>query len=114
MRCSTRVTGNDEAVIIYTSGTTSVPKGVIHLHSIVIKEFRWQAMIYARHVNRRIASPFPLFWSAGVVSVLGSTRVAGGPYVGDEVVRGGRCAGPYRARADRRVVRLSHSHSGPW
>jgi acyl-coenzyme A synthetase/AMP-(fatty) acid ligase len=98
MRCSTRVTGNDEAVIIYTSGTTSVPKGVIHLHSIVIKEFRWQAMIYARHVNRRIASPFPLFWSAGVVSVLGSTRVAG----------------PYRARADRRVVRLSHSHSGPW
>jgi acyl-CoA synthetase (AMP-forming)/AMP-acid ligase II len=84
-----RVGGNDEAVIIYTSGTTSVPKGVIHLHSTVIKQFRWQSAIYARHADTRIASPFPLFWSAGIVSVLGSTLVAGGLYVGDEVFEAG-------------------------
>ena len=84
-----RVGGNDEAVIIYTSGTTSVPKGVIHLHSTVIKQFRWQAMIYARHLDTRIASPFPLFWSAGIVSVLGSTLAVGGLYVGDEVFEPG-------------------------
>jgi fatty-acyl-CoA synthase len=84
-----RVSGNDEAVIIYTSGTTSVPKGVIHLHSTVIKHFRWQAQIYARHPDTRIASPFPLFWSAGIVSVLGSTLAAGGLYVADEVFEPG-------------------------
>lgn len=86
---SARVGGNDEAVIIYTSGTTSVPKGVIHLHSTVIKQFRWQALIYGRHLDSRVASPFPLFWSAGIVSVLGSTLAAGGLYVGDEVFDAG-------------------------
>jgi fatty-acyl-CoA synthase len=84
-----RISGNDEAVIIYTSGTTSVPKGVIHLHSTVIRQFRWQAMIYGRHLDTRIASPFPLFWSAGIVSVLGSTLAVGGLYVGDEVFEPG-------------------------
>lgn len=83
------ISGNDEAVIIYTSGTTTVPKGVIHLHSTVIKQFRWQAEIYGRHEKTRIASPFPLFWSAGLVSVLGSTLARGGLYVGDEVFEPG-------------------------
>ena len=86
---SARVSGNDETVIIYTSGTTSLPKGVIHLHSTLIKHFRWQAAIYGRHLETRIASPFPLFWSAGIVSVLGSTLAVGGLYVGDEVFDAG-------------------------
>ncbi len=84
-----RVGGDDVGLIIYTSGTTSVPKGVIHLHSTVVKQFRWQAHIYGRTPASRIASPFPLFWSAGVVSVLGSTLAAGGTYVGDEVFEPG-------------------------
>ncbi|WP_375398853.1 class I adenylate-forming enzyme family protein [uncultured Sphingomonas sp.] len=84
-----RVSGNDPAIIIYTSGTTSQPKGVIHLHSTVVKQFHWQAAIYGRHLETRIGSPFPLFWSAGIVSVLGSTLAAGGAYVGDEVFEPG-------------------------
>lgn len=84
-----RVSGNDEAVIIFTSGTTSVPKGVIHRHSTVVKQFRWQSHIYGRGLGSRIASPFPLFWSAGIVSVLGSTLAAGGTYVADEVFEPG-------------------------
>ncbi len=84
-----RVGGDDVGLIIYTSGTTSVPKGVIHLHSTVVKQFRWQAHIYGRTSASRIASPFPLFWSAGVVSVLGSTLAAGGTYVADEVFEPG-------------------------
>ena len=84
-----RVTGEDVLTLIYTSGTTSVPKGVIHLHSTVVKHFRWQAEIYGRTADSRIASPFPLFWSAGIVSVLGSTLAVGGCYVGDEVFEPG-------------------------
>ena len=84
-----RVGGNDAGVIIYTSGTTSLPKGVIHLHSTVVKHFRWQSHIYGRTSASRIASPFPLFWSAGIVSVLGSTLAVGGTYVGDEVFEPG-------------------------
>jgi len=84
-----RVGPNDEAVIIYTSGTTSLPKGVIHLHSTVIKHFYWQSAVYARHASSRVGSPFPLFWSAGIVSVLGSTLAAGGAYIADEVFEPG-------------------------
>jgi len=84
-----RVSENDEAVVIYTSGTTSEPKGVIHLQSTVVRQFYWQSIIYGRHLNSRIASPFPLFWSAGIVSVLGSTLAAGGTYIADEVFEPG-------------------------
>jgi acyl-CoA synthetase (AMP-forming)/AMP-acid ligase II len=84
-----RVSENDEAVVIYTSGTTSEPKGVIHLQSTLVRQFYWQSIIYGRHLNTRIASPFPLFWSAGIVSVLGSTLAIGGTYVADEVFEPG-------------------------
>jgi acyl-CoA synthetase (AMP-forming)/AMP-acid ligase II len=83
------VGGSDEGVIIYTSGTTSLPKGVIHLHDTLVRHFRWQSFIYARRPDTRIWSPFPLFWSAGIVSVLGSTLVVGGTWVGDEVFEPG-------------------------
>jgi acyl-CoA synthetase (AMP-forming)/AMP-acid ligase II len=76
---------SDAGVVIYTSGTTSLPKGVIHRHSTLVSQFRWQAHICGRHQGVRVGSPFPLFWSAGLVSVLGSTLAAGGTYVAQEV-----------------------------
>lgn len=86
---ATRIQPCDQAVIIYTSGTTSLPKGVIHLHSTVVSQFRWQAHIFGRRPGIRVGSPFPLFWSAGLVSVLGSTLAGGGTYVGEEVFEAG-------------------------
>jgi acyl-CoA synthetase (AMP-forming)/AMP-acid ligase II len=83
------VTGDDLGVIIYTSGTTSMPKGVVHYHSTLVAQFRWQVHIYGREPGIRVGSPFPLFWSAGLVSVLGSTLAAGGTYVGQEVFEPG-------------------------
>lgn len=85
----THVQPSDPGVIIYTSGTTSLPKGVVHRHSTVVSQFRWQAHIYGRHEGVRVGSPFPLFWSAGLVSVLGSTLAAGGTYVAQEVFEAG-------------------------
>lgn len=84
-----RVLPSDHGVIIYTSGTTSLPKGVIHYHSTLVSQFRWQAAIYGRYEGIRVGSPFPLFWSAGLVSVLGSTLAAGGTYVAQEVFEPG-------------------------
>jgi acyl-CoA synthetase (AMP-forming)/AMP-acid ligase II len=83
------VSGDDLGVVIYTSGTTSLPKGVVHHHSTLVSQFRWQVHIYGREPGIRVGSPFPLFWSAGLVSVLGSTLAAGGTYVGQEVFEAG-------------------------
>lgn len=79
------VSPNDPGLVIYTSGTTSLPKGVVHYHSTLVSQFRWQSHIYGRKPAIRVGSPFPLFWSAGFVSVLGSTLAAGGTYVAEEV-----------------------------
>lgn len=83
------VSPSDLGVVIYTSGTTSLPKGVVHYHSTLVSQFRWQAHIYGRYEGVRVGSPFPLFWSAGLVSVLGSTLAAGGTYVAQEQFEGG-------------------------
>jgi fatty-acyl-CoA synthase len=79
------VSSNDTGIVMYTSGTTSQPKGVIHYHSTVTAHFAMQAEIYGRFPGIRVASPFPLFWSAGLASVLGSTLAAGGTFVAQEV-----------------------------
>lgn len=84
-----RVSPSDLGVVIYTSGTTSIPKGVVHYHSTLVSQFRWQAEIFARKPGLRVGSPFPLFWSAGLVCVLGSTLAAGGTYVGEELFEPG-------------------------
>jgi acyl-CoA synthetase (AMP-forming)/AMP-acid ligase II len=83
------VSGSDEGVVIFTSGTTSQPKGVLHLHATVVAQSRCQAELYGRYPGIRVGSPFPLFWSAGLVSVACSTLAAGGTYVADEVFEPG-------------------------
>ena len=68
----------DDAVIIYTSGTTAVPKGVLSAHAPPCLQSRR----FVRHLcldgDVRAWSAFPLFWTAGLAMVMGSTIAAGG------------------------------------
>lgn len=79
-----QVDPSDAATIIYSSGTTDRPKGVLHTHQAVALQWWLQARLFGRSSATRVWSPLPLFWTAGLNAAMGATIAAGGTWVMQE------------------------------
>jgi acyl-CoA synthetase (AMP-forming)/AMP-acid ligase II len=80
------VTPSDDAMIIYTSGTTTTPKAVLHTHrSVTVQMWRWGEQL-AIGASDRVWSSQPFFWTAGFSMSLGGTLSSGSTLVLQEVV----------------------------
>ena len=83
------VVPSDDALIIYTSGTTAHPKAVLHRHrGPVVQSWRWVEQL-GLDPHDRVCSPFPFFWTAGLAFVLGGTLAAGACMVCQEAFEAG-------------------------
>jgi len=75
---ASQISPQDDAVIVYTSGTTARPKGVLHAHQPpALQSWRFAQQLRL-HPDVRAWSAFPFFWTAGFCMVMGATLAAGG------------------------------------
>lgn len=82
---SAAVGADDPALVIFSSGTTSEPKGILHGHRAPTLQFWVQAQLFGRNERSRTFSALPIFWTAGLNTAVGSTLAVGGCWVAQEV-----------------------------
>ncbi len=82
-----RVAGTDPldtALVMFSSGTTATPKGVVHHHQAPTLQFWVQAELFGRDQQTRMWTALPMFWTAGMNTAMGATLAAGGCWVMQE------------------------------
>ncbi|MCH6562887.1 MAG: AMP-binding protein [Myxococcales bacterium] len=80
----------DDALIIYTSGTTAHPKGVLHAQRAgIIESWRFAEQMRL-DPDDRVWTAQPFFWTAGICMSLGATLAAGACLIVQEYFEPGR------------------------
>ena len=80
---------DDEGLILFSSGTSAEPKGMVHRHEAPTLQFHVQADLFRRTTSSRVWAPLPLFWTAGLTTAMGPTLAGGGTFVLQEVFDAG-------------------------
>ncbi|OBI98331.1 class I adenylate-forming enzyme family protein [Mycobacterium asiaticum] len=75
------VDGSDVLTIVYTSGSTSTPKGVVHTHAALLGHQRNLNTIRGLSPQDRLFCNSPFFWIGGLAFGLLATLVAGSTLV---------------------------------
>jgi acyl-CoA synthetase (AMP-forming)/AMP-acid ligase II len=79
----------DRMIIVYTSGSTSAPKGVIHTHGALIRHVRNLNALRGLDAGVKLFSNSPLFWIGGLGYNVVGTVVAGSTLVCSTSLDGG-------------------------
>ena len=81
---------SDDGLIIYTSGTTAHPKGVLHMQRApVIQSWRF-AEDMGLACEDRVLTAQPFFWTAGIAMSLGASLAAGASLILQDTFDAGR------------------------
>jgi acyl-CoA synthetase (AMP-forming)/AMP-acid ligase II len=81
------VTPSDTLVIMFTSGSSGPPKGVIHSHANALAAVRSGLAARCIDTDTRLYLPMPFFWVGGFGSGVLSALLAGATLVTEEIPR---------------------------
>ena len=81
------VTPSDTLVIMFTSGSSGPPKGVIHSHGNALAAVRSGLAARCIDADTRLYLPMPFFWVGGFGSGMLSALLAGATLVTEEIPR---------------------------
>ena len=81
------VTPSDTLVIMFTSGSSGPPKGVIHSHGNALAAVRSGLTARCIDADTRLYLPMPFFWVGGFASGVLSALLAGATLVTEEIPR---------------------------
>jgi acyl-CoA synthetase (AMP-forming)/AMP-acid ligase II len=84
---SAAVTPSDTLVIMFTSGSSGPPKGVIHSHGNALAAVRSGLVARCIDADTRLYLPMPFFWVGGFGSGVLSALLAGATLVTEEIPR---------------------------
>ena len=81
---------SDDGLLIYTSGTTAHPKGVLHMQRApVIQSWRFAEEMELA-AEDRVLTAQPFFWTAGIAMSLGASLAAGASLILESAFDAGR------------------------
>jgi fatty-acyl-CoA synthase len=86
---SAEVEPSDDALIIYTSGTTAKAKGVLHTQRAAVLQGHRFADFCRYTPDDRVYTTYPFFWTAGIAMSIGGTFAAGARLLVQEVFEPG-------------------------
>jgi fatty-acyl-CoA synthase len=79
------VVPSDDGLVIYTSGTTAQPKGVLHTQrAALLQGWRFADMLRFTP-DDRLYTTYPFFWTAGIAMSIGAALAAGACLLLDEI-----------------------------